>query len=57
MATAIFRSRLRTVKEYHEKVQYIHFNPHGAAARLGMKRSTLYFRMRKLGISRRGSKE
>src|SRR5262249_3195728 len=29
----------------------------GAAARLGMKRSTLYFRMRKLGISRRGSKE
>ena len=26
--------------------------PHGAAARLGMKRSTLYFRMQKLGISR-----
>jgi formate hydrogenlyase transcriptional activator len=25
--------------------------PHGAAARLGMKRSTLYFRMRKLGMS------
>ena len=26
--------------------------PNGAAARLGMKRSTLYFRMQKLGISR-----
>ena len=26
--------------------------PHGAAARLGMKRSTLQFRMRKLGIAR-----
>jgi formate hydrogenlyase transcriptional activator len=26
--------------------------PHGAAARLGMKRSTLQFRMRKLGITR-----
>lgn len=26
--------------------------PHGAAARLGMKRSSLYFRMQKLGISR-----
>jgi formate hydrogenlyase transcriptional activator len=29
--------------------------PHGAAARLGMKRSTLYFRMRKLGIPLRSS--
>ena len=28
--------------------------PHGAAARLGMKRSSLYFRMQKLGISRSG---
>src|SRR5258708_35250816 len=27
-------------------------SPNGAAARLGMKRSTLYFRMQKLGISR-----
>jgi formate hydrogenlyase transcriptional activator len=27
--------------------------PNGAAARLGMKRSTFYFRMRKLGISKR----
>jgi formate hydrogenlyase transcriptional activator len=26
--------------------------PDGAAARLGIKRSTLYFRMQKLGISR-----
>ena len=26
--------------------------PHGAAARLGMRRSTLYFHMQKLGISR-----
>lgn len=26
--------------------------PHGAAARLGMRRSTLYFHMQRLGISR-----
>jgi formate hydrogenlyase transcriptional activator len=26
--------------------------PNGAAARLGVKRSTLYFRMQKLGIAR-----
>jgi formate hydrogenlyase transcriptional activator len=26
--------------------------PHGAAAQLGIKRSTLQFRMRKLGIAR-----
>ena len=30
--------------------------PTGAAARLGMKRSTLQFRMRKLGIERPGSR-
>jgi hypothetical protein len=28
--------------------------PHGAAMRLGLKRSTLQFRMQKPGISRRG---
>jgi len=28
--------------------------PHGAAARLGLKRSTLQFRLRKLGLTRPG---
>jgi formate hydrogenlyase transcriptional activator len=35
-----------------EQTRWVVAGPHGAAARLGMKRSTLYFRMQKLGISR-----
>jgi formate hydrogenlyase transcriptional activator len=35
-----------------EQTRWIVAGPNGAAARLGMKRSTLYFRMQKLGISR-----
>jgi len=34
------------------QTQWVVSGPSGAAARLGMKRSTLYFRMQKLGISR-----
>lgn len=35
-----------------EQTKWVVAGPNGAAARLGIKRSTLYFRMRKLGISR-----
>jgi formate hydrogenlyase transcriptional activator len=35
-----------------EQSNWVFSGPNGAAARLGMKRSTLQFRMRKLGISR-----
>jgi formate hydrogenlyase transcriptional activator len=35
-----------------EYTRWVVAGPNGAAARLGMKRSTLYFRMQKLGISR-----
>jgi formate hydrogenlyase transcriptional activator len=37
-----------------EAAGWIVAGPNGAAARLGMKRSTLQFRMKKLGISRPG---
>lgn len=39
-----------------EKTNGLVAGPNGAAARLGVKRSTLYFRMRKLGISRSNKK-
>jgi formate hydrogenlyase transcriptional activator len=39
---------MRTLQE----CQWVVAGPNGAAARLGMKRSTLQFRMTKLGISR-----
>jgi transcriptional regulator with GAF, ATPase, and Fis domain len=35
-----------------EHTKWVVAGPNGAAARLGVKRSTLYFRMQKLGISR-----
>jgi len=37
-----------------QQARWVVAGPSGAAARLGMKRSTLYFRMQKLGISRTG---
>jgi formate hydrogenlyase transcriptional activator len=37
-----------------ERTNWVLGGPNGAAARLGMKRSTLQFRMRKLGIVRPG---
>jgi len=42
---------LKTLKQ----TRWVVAGPSGAAARLGMKRSTLYFRMQKLGISRYGN--
>jgi len=37
-----------------EETQWVLGGPHGAAVRLGMKRSTLQFRLRKLGLTRPG---
>jgi formate hydrogenlyase transcriptional activator len=40
------------IRKILEQTRWVVAGPHGAAARLGIKRSTLYFRMQKLGISR-----
>jgi len=40
------------IRKTLEQTKWIVAGPNGAAARLGMKRSTLYFHMQKLGISR-----
>src|SRR5438876_7123572 len=40
------------IRKTLESTRWVVAGPNGAAARLGMKRSTLYFRMQKLGISR-----
>lgn len=40
------------IRKTLEKTRWVVAGPNGAAARLGIKRSTLYFRMQKLGISR-----
>jgi len=40
------------IRKILEQTGWVVSGPNGAAARLGIKRSTLYFRMQKLGISR-----
>jgi formate hydrogenlyase transcriptional activator len=40
------------IRKVLEQTRWVVAGPKGAAARLGIKRSTLYFRMQKLGISR-----
>jgi formate hydrogenlyase transcriptional activator len=40
------------IRKTLERMRWVVAGPNGAAARLGIKRSTLYFRMQKLGISR-----
>jgi formate hydrogenlyase transcriptional activator len=40
------------IRKILEQTRWVVSGPKGAAARLGIKRSTLYFRMQKLGISR-----
>jgi formate hydrogenlyase transcriptional activator len=40
------------IRKTLEETRWVVAGPNGAAARLGIKRSTLYFRMQKLGISR-----
>jgi formate hydrogenlyase transcriptional activator len=44
--------RLRILRAL-EETKWVVAGPHGVAERLGLKRSTLQFRMQKLGISRR----
>ena len=44
------------IRKTLEQTRWVVSGPNGAAARLGIKRSTLYFRMQKLGISRTNSK-
>jgi len=43
------------IRKTLERTRWVVGGANGAAARLGVKRSTLYFRMRKLGISRSNS--
>jgi len=40
------------IRKILQQTRWVVAGPNGAAARLGIKRSTLYFRMQKLGISR-----
>jgi formate hydrogenlyase transcriptional activator len=40
------------IRKILEQTRWVVAGPNGAAVRLGIKRSTLYFRMQKLGISR-----
>jgi formate hydrogenlyase transcriptional activator len=40
------------IRKTLERTRWVVSGPNGAAARLGLKRSTLYFRMQRLGISR-----
>src|SRR6266850_4702836 len=40
------------IRKILDETRWVVAGPNGAAARLGIKRSTLYFRMQKLGISR-----
>jgi formate hydrogenlyase transcriptional activator len=42
------------IRSVLEATRWVVAGPQGAAVRLGMKRSTLQFRMQKLGLSRRG---
>jgi formate hydrogenlyase transcriptional activator len=42
------------IRKTLDQTRWVVAGPNGAAARLGIKRSTLYFRMQKLGISRPG---
>jgi formate hydrogenlyase transcriptional activator len=44
------------IRKILEQTRWVVAGPNGAAARLGIKRSTLYFRMQKLGISRTNKK-
>jgi formate hydrogenlyase transcriptional activator len=56
-ATTLEEAERNHIRKILEQTRWVVSGPNGAAARLGIKRSTLYFRMQKLGISRsnRGS--
>jgi formate hydrogenlyase transcriptional activator len=51
-ATTLEEAERRHILAVLERCNWVVAGPNGAAARLGMKRSTLQFRMRKLGLSR-----
>jgi formate hydrogenlyase transcriptional activator len=51
-ATTLEEAERDHIRKTLESTRWVVAGPLGAAARLGIKRSTLYFRMQKLGISR-----
>jgi formate hydrogenlyase transcriptional activator len=51
-ATTLQDAKREHILTILQQTRWVVAGPSGAAARLGMKRSTLYFRMQKLGISR-----
>jgi formate hydrogenlyase transcriptional activator len=51
-ATTLEDAERDHIRKILEQTRWVVAGPNGAAARLGIKRSTLYFRMQKLGISR-----
>jgi len=51
-ATTLEEAERDHIRKTLERTRWVVAGPNGAAARLGIKRSTLYFRMQKLGISR-----
>jgi len=51
-ATTLEEAERNHIRKILEQTRWVVSGPNGAAARLGIKRSTLYFRMQKLGISR-----
>jgi formate hydrogenlyase transcriptional activator len=51
-ATTLEEAERSHIIKILEQTRWVVSGPNGAAARLGIKRSTLYFRMQKLGISR-----
>jgi formate hydrogenlyase transcriptional activator len=51
-ATTLEEAERHHIRKTLETTRWVVAGPNGAAARLGIKRSTLYFRMQKLGISR-----
>jgi formate hydrogenlyase transcriptional activator len=51
-ATTLLDAERDHILKILKQTRWVVAGPSGAAARLGMKRSTLYFRMQKLGISR-----
>jgi formate hydrogenlyase transcriptional activator len=51
-AVTLEQAEREHIRKILEQTRWVVAGPNGAAARLGIKRSTLYFRMQKLGISR-----
>ena len=51
-ATTLEQAERDHIRKTLEQTRWVVAGPNGAAARLGIPRSTLYFRMQKLGISR-----